>query len=262
MNAPAAAAAAATWPAAAPLTAVASASLASAPSTSVQAAQLTTASGRAVETADATARGSQTSSSRRDSGVTSCPARVAAAVTSWPSIPAAPVTSRRIGVSGSSAASSRAQGERQLEARVGVLEPIAEEVAQLAHAVADGLRVHAERHRDRLDLAGPVEPRGQRLRQSRAGTVGQCGERSEPRRGEVRRDTRVRREQQDAIWARSVAVALRRLAGRREARCYAWSRTARESGIWQARFRIRSAPLPGRASSRMTSPRTASLGAG
>jgi hypothetical protein len=46
-NAPAAVAAAATWPAAAPLMRVAPASSASAPSTSVHAAQLTTASGAA-----------------------------------------------------------------------------------------------------------------------------------------------------------------------------------------------------------------------
>ena len=55
MNAPCAAAAAATWPAAAPLIAVASASCASAPSTSVQAAQLITASGRAAAIAARTA---------------------------------------------------------------------------------------------------------------------------------------------------------------------------------------------------------------
>src|SRR3712207_7559304 len=58
----------------------------SAPSTSVHAAQLITASGLAAATIARVAAASRTSTSRRDSGVTSCPARAAAAVKSWPSM--------------------------------------------------------------------------------------------------------------------------------------------------------------------------------
>src|SRR3954453_23113766 len=71
------------------------------------------------------------------------------------------------------------QGEPELEARLGVLQPVAEQLAQLLDAVADGLRVYPELRGDGLDLAGAVEPRAQRLGQARAGAVGERLERGE-----------------------------------------------------------------------------------
>ena len=59
--------------------------------------------------------------------------------------------------------SARTQREDELEARSGSSSAVAEQVAQLAHAVADGLRMHAERGGHRLDLPRPVQPRPQRL---------------------------------------------------------------------------------------------------
>ena len=62
------------------------------------------------------------------------------------------------------AGSRSAQRERELEARLGVLEPLAEEVAELADAVADRLRMHVQRGGDGLHLARPVEPRARASR--------------------------------------------------------------------------------------------------
>ena len=89
--------AAARYPAPAPLTRErAAGSSASAPSTSVHAAQLTITSGALSATARSTARRSLTSSWARARPAQSWPCARAAATTSRPSIPPAPVTSSRI----------------------------------------------------------------------------------------------------------------------------------------------------------------------
>ena len=49
-----------------------------------------------------------------------------------PSMPAAPVTRRRMARILAQSRLSGAQGQRELEARLGVLEPVAEQLAQLA----------------------------------------------------------------------------------------------------------------------------------
>src|SRR3954447_21277785 len=160
---------------------VASASCSSAPSTSVQAAQLTTASGRAACTAARTASGSAMSRSRRASPVTSCPALSAAAATARPSMPAAPVTRRRIrrgsvaarGPGAQDLRLGRPQREPELEARLRVLEALAEELAQLLDAIAHGLGMDAELGRDGLHLPGPVEPRPEGLGEPRTRAVGE-----------------------------------------------------------------------------------------
>ena len=238
---PAAAAAAATWPAPAPLTAVAV--------VLVRLGAVDVGPGGAVDDRvgprggdrRVTARGV---GRRRARGAraasTSWPARAAAAATSWPSMPAAPVTSRRIGVSGSSAASAHAQGERQLEARLGVVEPLAEEVAQLAQAIADGLRMHVERGRDGLDLPGPVEPRRERLGQPRAWARRRVrpAERAVPTRGRPRRagrrraaarrgDRPRRRSRQGAAPGRPRSAVRPRVQRRRRRRCAAKVAAAR-----------------------------------
>ena len=53
---------------------------------------------------------------------------------------------------------ARPQRQPELEARLRVLEPLAEQLAQLLDAVADGLRVDAERGSHGLHLARAVEP--------------------------------------------------------------------------------------------------------
>src|SRR4051794_25617898 len=55
-----------------------------------------------------------------------------------------------------------AQRERELEARVRVVQAVAEQLAQLRDAVAHGLRVDVQPLRHGLHLAGVVEPGAQR----------------------------------------------------------------------------------------------------
>src|SRR4051794_15033517 len=154
MCAPASAAAAARCPAPSPLISVACASSASARSTFVHAAQLITASGRESRSAARTASASVMSRSARVRATTSWPP--AAATTSVPSMPAAPVTRRRMAPSIAQTFGC-AKGQRELETGLRILERLAEEVAQLLEPVAHGLRVDLQRGGDRLDLPGPVQ---------------------------------------------------------------------------------------------------------
>ncbi len=161
-------------------------------------------------------------------------------------MPAAPVTSSRIGAIRSSARAAagwrgRAQprarsASDELEARLGVLEALAEQVAELAHAVADGLRVHADRGRDGLDLARAVEPRGERLLEPGARAGGELVERREPARGEVGGHVGRGREQQVREVLLGDEQAPRRgRAGRRAAsRC-----------VWRARRALAAASVHG-----------------
>ena len=87
----------------------------------------------------------------------------------------------------SSSPTSRPQRQRQLEAPSGSSSAAAEQLAQLAHPVAHGLRVHVERGGDRLHLPRPVEPRPQRLLQPLARPGGERVQRRQLVRREVGR---------------------------------------------------------------------------
>src|SRR3954468_7100275 len=176
------AAAAARWPAPSPLTRVACASSVSARSTFVHPAQLITASGRESRRAARTASPSVMSRSARAKATTSWSA--AAATTSVPSMPAAPVTRRRMATSIAQTLGG-AKGQRELEAGVRILQPVAEELAQLLEPVADGLGVDLERGGDRLDLPRAVQIGPQRHHKALARAVGEALERRQPRPREV-----------------------------------------------------------------------------
>src|SRR3954452_5485179 len=182
MCAPASAAAAARCPAPSPLPRVACPSSASARSTFVHAAQLITASGRESRTAARTASASVMSRSARARATTSW--ADAAATTSVPSMPAAPVTRRRMATSIAQTFGG-AKGQRELDPGLRILEPVAEELAQLLEPVADGLGVDLERGGDRLDLPGPVQIRAERDHQPFPRAFRERVERREPRPREV-----------------------------------------------------------------------------
>src|SRR6476620_2064953 len=73
----------------------------------------------------------------------------------------------------------------ELEARVGVVEVLAEALAQLTEPVAHGLRVDVDRARDVGDAAVVGEPRAERLQQPLALGRRRAGERGEPALGEL-----------------------------------------------------------------------------
>src|SRR6478672_11486112 len=140
MPAPTACAAAARWPAAVPLTAIASSSAPSAPSTSVQAAALITRSGRSASSLPSARARSVTSSSVWPKPTTSWPALPAARTRSRPSIPLAPVTSTFM---------SRGRALDELQLRV-----VADHQPQrLRHPLAAG-QLHVATEEARLQ-AGP-----------------------------------------------------------------------------------------------------------
>src|SRR3954449_10384719 len=66
------------------------------------------------------------------------------------------------------AQTSCAGDNQQLEARLGILEIVAEELAQLIEAVAHGLRVHVDGARNVRDAAVVLEPGAERLEEPRA----------------------------------------------------------------------------------------------
>ncbi len=72
------------------------------------------------------------------------------------------------------------EGRGTARSGVRVVQARAEQLAQLAEPVADGLRVHAELGRDGLHLARAVQPRAQRLGQPRARAVAERVQRREP----------------------------------------------------------------------------------
>ena len=90
----------------------------------------------------------------------------------------------------------RPQRQRELEARVGVLEALAEELAQLGDAVAHGLRMDVQLAGHARDLPGMVEPGAQRRAQAPARAGAQVVERRQGARGEVGRERAVAGVQQ------------------------------------------------------------------
>ena len=89
-----------------------------------------------------------------------------------------------------------AKGQRELEARVRILQALAEQLPQLLEPIADGLRVDLERVGDRLHLPGPVEPGAQRALEPFARSGGERVERRQPRAREVGGDRGRGGEQQ------------------------------------------------------------------
>src|SRR5215213_3227088 len=83
------------------------------------------------------------------------------------------------------AKTSSAADKQQLEADVGIVEVVAEPLAQLAQAIADGLRVDMDRPRDVRDAAVVLEPGAERLEQPIALRGRRAGERRESPLGEL-----------------------------------------------------------------------------
>src|ERR687893_719571 len=83
------------------------------------------------------------------------------------------------------------QCERQLKARLRVVEGRAERLAQLVEPVADRLRVDVERAGRLVDAALAVKPRAQALGQPLAGRRAQRQQRRQPCRRELAREHAV-----------------------------------------------------------------------
>lgn len=84
-----------------------------------------------------------------------------------------------------------AQGERELEAPLGVGELVAEKLVQAGKAVANRLRMHVQLGGDLGDLALVIEPGAQRPRQPLARGPSLAVERRQPARGEIPEDQLV-----------------------------------------------------------------------
>src|SRR4051794_38522502 len=94
------------------------------------------------------------------------------------------------------AQTSCAGDNQELEARLRVVEVLAEELAQLVEAVAHGLRMHVDGARDVRDAAVVLEPGAEGLEQPGAGGGAGAGERGQAPIGELGQQGRVTLDQQ------------------------------------------------------------------
>src|SRR5215218_5210166 len=90
---------------------------------------------------------------------------------------------------------THAQRQLELEARVGILEAVTEQLAQPAEPVADGLRMHVEGAGHRLCPPALSEPRVERGGEALPREAGLAGEWRERRLGHVGRQPAVVVEQ-------------------------------------------------------------------